>query len=53
MINLKEPKIFVFEKKHYKLKNGDSTKGLPKGLVKSLKESGYIKEKKDGNEIRK
>lgn len=54
MIKLNETKIFIWKKKHYKLNDGDSTKGLPKDLVKSLKDSGYIKEEsKDGNQIRK
>jgi len=49
MIKLDRDTIFVYNKKHYKLKNGDSTKKLPKGLVKSLKKSGFVKEDKDGN----
>jgi len=46
-------KIFVFEKRHYKVENGQNISKLPKGLLKIMKEQGMIKEDKDGNKIRK
>ena len=41
--------IFIYEKNHYKVINGQSITNLPKGLVKQMKNSGLIEEVKDAN----